>query len=64
MTNKRLIRYCNIYWLMGETCNGCKYLLTHCEIFQKKTGLATPFREDKFHSEVYTDEEWEVVNEN
>lgn len=63
MTNKRLIRYCNIYWLIDETCDGCKYP-KHCMIFHKKTGLPTPFRENKFHPKVYTDEEWEVVNEN
>ena len=63
MTNKRLIRYCNIYWEIGETCSGCKYW-NYCAAFSRKTGLPTPFRENKFHPEVYTDEEWEVVNEN
>lgn len=60
MTNKRLIRFCNIYWEIGKTCAGCKYFLKHCTTFHKKTGLVTPFREDKFHPEVYTDEEWEA----
>ena len=64
MTNKRLIRYCNIYWEIGETCSGCEYFTNYCEEFRRKTGLATPFWENKFHPEVYTDEEWEVVNEN
>ena len=64
MTNKRLIRYCNIYWEIGKTCCGCKYLMNCCAEFQRKTGLPTPFREIKLHPEVYTDEEWEAVNEN
>lgn len=63
MTNKRLIRFCNIYWEIGKTCAGCKYFLKHCTTFQKKTGLATPYMENKFHPEVYTDEEWEGQDE-
>lgn len=63
MTNKRLIRFCNIYWSIGKTCEGCKYFLKHCTTFQKKTGLATPYAENKFHPEVYTDEEWEGQDE-
>ena len=57
MTNKQLIRFCNIYWSIGKTCKGCKYFLKHCMTFYKKTGLATPYMENKFHPEVYTDEE-------
>lgn len=63
MTNKRLIRYCNIYWKIGKTCVGCKYFLKHCTTFQKKTGLATPYMENKFHPEVYVDEKWEGQDE-
>ena len=53
MTNKRLIRYCNIYWQMGETCNGCKYCMDCCEEFRRKTGLATPFCENKSSRSLY-----------
>lgn len=63
MTNKRLIRYCNIYWNMCETCEGCKYSSNYCDLFSKKTKFATPFMENKYHPEVYNDEELEVVNE-
>lgn len=63
MTNKRLIRYCNIYWEMGKTCAGCKYFMNYCEEFQRKTGLATPYMENKFNPEVYTDEELEGQDE-
>lgn len=60
MTNKRLIRFCNIYWKIGKTCKGCKYFMNYCTEFQRKTGLPTPYKENKLHPNVYTDEKWEA----
>jgi hypothetical protein len=34
--------------------------MNYCNEFSRKTGLATPYAENKFHPEVYTDEEWKV----
>lgn len=60
MTNKELIDYCNEF--KGKCHRDCPYIHTYCDAFIDKTGLTSPFLENKFHPEVYTDEEIEYEN--
>ena len=61
MTNKKLIDHCNSFWGEDGYCGDCKYSRTYCEAFYKKYRI-TPYREDMFHEEWYTDEEIEDEN--
>lgn len=62
MTNKNLIDHCNSFWGEVGHCEDCKYCHSYCDSFRHKTGLITPYREDKLHPYVYTDEEIEDEN--
>lgn len=61
MTNKKLIDHCNSFWSEVGHCEDCKYNHTYCEAFHKKY-RTTPYKENKFHNEWYTDEEIEDEN--
>lgn len=62
MTNKKLIDHCNSFWGKKGNCNDRPYIRTYCDSFSDKTGLVTPYHENKLHPEVYTDEEIEYEN--
>ena len=61
MTNKKLIDHCNSFWTHNTICSKhCPYN-EYCNMFMAKYG-ETPYLEDEFHEEWYTDEE--ITDEN
>ena len=62
MTNKKLIDHCNSFWIRhkGKCSTHCPRGL-ECDSYMKKYGT-TPFLENRFHIDRYTDEEIEDEN--
>lgn len=56
MTRKQLIDHCNAFWGKKGYCSDCVYDDTYCSQYNDNY-KDTPYMEDKYHAERYTDDE-------